>query len=243
VDRVRYQSSNVIREFSRFAHKYDEYNIIQAKVAKTLVGMLEKSAYNRVLDVGCGSGEIYKNCQKHGIKINHFIALDSAQPMLDIHPSSTNISKICRNFNAKNYLECIQNVTIDVIISSSALQWSNNLIETLEGISRSSKCLYAAIFTSGTFKTLHKSAGVTSPVDTAKSIEAKVLKKYTNVDFILHNYTLKFETTRDMFRYIKQSGVSSGERKLSYKKTKQLMKEYPLDYLEFEVLFVKAKNI
>ena len=45
-----------------------------------------------------------------------------------------------------------------------------------------------------------------------------------------------------MFRYIKKSGVSSGEKKLSYAETKQLMETYPLDHLEFEVLFVEAEN-
>jgi malonyl-CoA O-methyltransferase len=45
-----------------------------------------------------------------------------------------------------------------------------------------------------------------------------------------------------MFRYIKQSGVSGGERKLSYTQTKQLMENYPLKYLEFEVLFIEARK-
>jgi malonyl-CoA O-methyltransferase len=46
-----------------------------------------------------------------------------------------------------------------------------------------------------------------------------------------------------MFNYIKKSGVSGGEKQLTYKQTKQLMKNYPLNYLEFEVLFVKAKSL
>jgi len=46
-----------------------------------------------------------------------------------------------------------------------------------------------------------------------------------------------------MFRYIKKSGVSGGEKQLSYKQIKHLMKAYPLDYLEFEVLFIKADSM
>jgi malonyl-CoA O-methyltransferase len=41
-----------------------------------------------------------------------------------------------------------------------------------------------------------------------------------------------------MLRYIKQSGVSGGKRQLSYKDIKNLLDNYPLDYLEFEVLFI-----
>ena len=46
-----------------------------------------------------------------------------------------------------------------------------------------------------------------------------------------------------MFNYIKKSGVSGGEKQLTYMQTKQLMKSYPLDYLEFEVLFVEARPL
>jgi malonyl-CoA O-methyltransferase len=45
-----------------------------------------------------------------------------------------------------------------------------------------------------------------------------------------------------MFRYIKKSGVSGGKKRLGYKEMKALMKHYPLDYLEFEVLFVEAER-
>ena len=65
---------------------------------------------------------------------------------------------------------------------------------------------------------------------------------YKDVQFEIHHYRLEFESTREMFRYIKQSGVSSGERKLSYTQTKQLMVNYPLKYLEFEVLFIEARK-
>ena len=44
-----------------------------------------------------------------------------------------------------------------------------------------------------------------------------------------------------MFRYIKRSGVSGGVGVLNYREMKNIMKNYPLDYLEFEVLFIKAR--
>ena len=66
------------------------------------------------------------------------------------------------------------------------------------------------------------------------------IEKYYNATFEVKNYRLYFETIEDMFRYIKKSGVSGGEKKLGYKQMKQLMDTYPLDYLEFEVLFVES---
>ena len=52
-------------------------------------------------------------------------------------------------------------------------------------------------------------------------------------------YSLSFDSVRDMFRYIKRSGVSGNRNVLTYKGTKRLMETYPLDYLEFEVLFIR----
>ena len=235
--------SNVIQEFSRFAHQYDQHNMIQVQVAKTLVEKLSLDRYNNVLDLGCGSGEVFKNLQEQHIDFYSFTAFDSAKSMLVIHPEEERVIKICADFNDENFLKTLPGEHYDLLLSSSSLQWSNDLNFTLNSISSLSKTAYLAIFTSGTFKTLHQTAKISSPIYSAEELQKYILEHYDDVTFELHTYTLHFDSVRDMFSYIKKSGVSSGEKKLSYKQTKALMKMYPLDYLEFEVLFVEAKNL
>ena len=82
---------NIVQEFSRFAKQYDTHNIIQSEVAKKLVSMLDNRCYNSIIDIGCGSGLIYKNIVNKNISFNHFTALDFSKEMLDIHPSSKDI--------------------------------------------------------------------------------------------------------------------------------------------------------
>jgi len=236
------QLSSVVQEFSRFAHKYDHYSMIQAKVATTLVEKLSYPNYKVVVDIGCGSGEVFKNFEKKNISVEQFIALDSAESMLDIHPSRAHISKVCANFNDESFLEALPQKKVDMIVSSSSLQWSTDLAFTMKKLSSLSDTFYGAVFTSGTFKTLHKTAKVDSPIYDAIKVQEIISRYYSDIHFELHHYSLDFISTRDMFKYIKQSGVSSGERKLNYKQTKELMKAYPLDYLEFEVLLIEAKN-
>jgi len=234
--------SNVIQEFSRFAHEYDTYNVIQSEVAKSLVEQLSSSYYATLVDIGCGSGEVYKNIKKSNCYFDHFIALDSSQEMLEIHPSSKKIEKICTDFNSRKTFE---NLSLDhhsLILSSSALQWSKDLDFTLSEIAKKSSHAYFAIFTSNTFKTLHKTAQIASPIY-SESILKDTIEKYYHATFELKEYRLYFDTVREMFNYIKRSGVSGGEKKLTYNQTKQLMKTYPLDYLEFEVLFVEATSL
>jgi len=234
--------SNAIQEFSRFAHEYDTYNVIQAEVAKSLVEQLPSSHYTTLIDIGCGSGEVYKNLEKNNVSFDHLIALDSSQEMLKIHPSSKKIEKRCADFNNLQTFENISLAPESLVLSSSALQWSKDLDFTLSEISKKSSNAYFAIFTSNTFKTLHETAKITSPIYSA-SVLREAIEKYYHAVFELKEYRLSFESIREMFNYIKKSGVSGGEKQLTYKQTKQLMKTYPLDYLEFEVLFVKATSL
>ena len=232
---------NVIEEFSRFANLYETHNIIQQQVAKKLVDMIEYRDYKRILDIGCGSGSIYKNITKTTINFEEFIVADLSEEMLEIHPSSDKITKISLDFNDIDSFKAIGDKQYDMVISSSALQWSQDLDMTLKEISKLSNNFYFAFFTSNTFKTLHKIAGVKSPIYSQDFIK-KYINRYYNASFELVTYKLDFDSVYDMLRYIKRSGVSGGKKQLNYKEIKQVIEDYPLDYLEFEVLFIKGEK-
>jgi len=225
---------NVVQEFSRFANQYDSYNSVQSQVATKLVSMIEQKKYNSVIDIGCGSGLIYKN-MINSISFREFIALDFSMEMLDIHPYTKNIKKIHFDFNKQENFK--QLGKYDIVVSSSALQWSRDLDTTLQGISNLSTKCYLSIFTSNTFSTLHKVANIKSPIYSEEYIKNSI-KKYFDCSFETIKYHITFSSVHQMFQYIKRSGVSGGDRQLSYSKTKELIKNYPLNYLEFEVLFI-----
>ncbi len=235
--------SKVIKEFSRFAHQYNHYNTIQMQVAKRLVSLIPQEHYVSILDMGCGSGQVYKNLEYRAISFDSMTVLDSSEEMLAEHPQIDNITKVCANFNTDDFVTALDQQSYDLLLSSSALQWSEDLNLTLSATALLSQHAYLAIFTSGTFMTLHQTAEINSPIYDAKTLQEKIVKYYDSAVFELHSYRLEFNSVRDMFRYIKKSGVSAGEKKLSYTQTKLLMENYPLTYLEFEVLFVEAKNI
>ncbi len=232
----------MLKEFSRFAHSYDDHNVIQREVAKTLVSMIPDEIFRTIIDVGCGSGAVYDNIKKNGIRFSHFIALDASKEMLDLHSSDTEVEKICANFNLPITFTLFPADKENILLSSSALQWSQDLDFTLSQLAQKTSVAYLAIFTANTFKTLHESAGVKSPIYSVQDLEQSI-QKYFHAAFEIKRYKLHFPSTQAMLRYIKKSGVSGGEIQLGYKQTKSLMKEYPLDYLEFEVLFVKAEPL
>lgn len=220
-------------QFSKYASHYGTYNIIQEKVAAKLLSHLKNQPKN-ILDLGCGSGAIV---EKINWEYESFTGVDFAKGMLELHPKSESIECIYGDFNDPVVYKQLAEKHFDYIVSSSALQWSKDLDAVMDNISHLNTPVSLAIFTSGTFETLHKTASL-EPILRSKDEVYEIQKKYFDAKFEVVNYRLEFENTREMFRYIKKSGVSGSRNALSYKQTKQLMQEYPLDYLEFEVSFI-----
>lgn len=235
--------SNAIEQFSRFANVYDEYNMIQSQVAARLIEELPLNHYNILVDLGCGSGELYKKIENHPLSYQKFIALDSSEQMLTIHPNHPKVEKICSDFNQEEAYTLLPNLdNHSTIISSSALQWSRDLSFTFSKLSEKSSSIYLALFTSNTFKTLHHTANIVSPIYDEVTLK-KTIQYYYDARFKTESYRLYFDSVWEMLSYIKKSGVSGGKRELSYKQIKRLLSNYPLKYLEFEVLFVKSTSL
>jgi len=222
-------------EFSNHASHYGEYNMIQNKVVQHLLSKINSKPKN-ILDLGCGNGSL---CTNIDWEYNYFTGIDFAKGMLELHPKSQKIECIYGDFNNQVLFESLHMNNYDFIFSVSALQWATNLDTIFKNIKTFNAPIALAIFTSNTFKTLNETAKIKSILKTADEVYT-LQKKYFNADFEIVKYKLEFDSTKDMFTYIKRSGVSGSRKILSYKETKKLMKNYPLSYLEFEVVFITS---
>jgi malonyl-CoA O-methyltransferase len=225
----------VSAEFSKYAHAYNSYSVIQDKVADRLLTLV-KGEPQYILDLGCGSGALAKRI---GWKYEKLTGVDFAPGMLEIHPKSDHIECIYGNFNDKVLFETLRTYHFDYVLSSSALQWAENIEELFRELKAFNIPVTLAIFSANTFATLYKTASL-KPLLPTKEYLFALQKKYFDGNFEVVEYKLAFENTREMFRYIKRSGVSGGRNVLGYKEMKQLMKTYPVDYLEFEVVFISS---
>lgn len=224
-------------EFSKYAQEYDSLNSVQTLVIEKLLRDISyKPKY--ILDLGCGSGAL---CESISWNYKHFTGVDFAPGMLELHPKSKKIEAIYGDFNDTTLFENLSTYKFEHIFSASALQWAENLEDVFKQINSLNIPISLAIFTSGTFKTLNKTASLNSLLRDKEEIN-KLQTRYFKADFEVVEYKLAFESTRDMFRYIKRSGVSGSRNILSFKETKKLMKEYPLNYLEFEVAFITTSR-
>lgn len=220
-------------EFSKYASSYNSYNVIQNRVTDKLLSLVNSKPKN-ILDLGCGNGDL---CKKISWKYDKFTGVDFAPGMLELHPKSKKIEAIYGDFNDATLFENLLTYKYDYIFSASALQWAEDLDKVFKNISLLNAPVALAIFTSNTFKTLNETASIKSILRSVDEIN-RLQKKYFDAKFEVVQYKLEFESTRDMFRYIKRSGVSGSRKVLNYKQTKKLMNDYPVNYLEFEVVFI-----
>ncbi len=224
----------IAREFSRHAHHYDRVNVIQKKVIAQMIARMRSDAPQKILDLGCGNGGVYRAVDW---PLRRFVGVDFAEGMLRRHPKGEGVALIHADLNDPVLFERLRTESFDRIVSASALQWMTDLDAVLARIVSMDTPVTLAIFTSGTFRTLHRTAGIDPILRSAEEVEA-LLKKHFDAPAEKLRYTLAFDSVREMFRYMKRSGVSGGRNLLSYKETKRLMETYPLRYLEYEIVLL-----
>lgn len=225
---------SIENQFSKYAKEYKSHNIIQQIVAKSLVREL-KNKPKRILELGCGSGQVYKYIDWD---IQMYKAIDSSESMCKLHPKAKNLYIRCFDFDTKEFINEIKKDKYDMVLSSSALQWSKDLPKIVKTLKEITNEINAVLFTSNTFKTIQNITNKKSPILSEESIK-KSFSKYFKCEFETIMYKLEFDDKKELFDYIKKSGVSSAAS-LSFKEAKNLYKEYKLNYLEFEVIFVKT---
>ncbi|GAB6045712.1 hypothetical protein JCM11957_13100 [Caminibacter profundus] len=213
-----------MESFEKFAHTYGKYNVIQKKIIKKYLHLVKK----RVIDLGCGSEGLckYKDFE-------FYLGIDKSYEMLKRNPCNT----MQLDFNEKRCFEVIKQFEFDQIVSFSALQWAKNLDFVFREIKNLNKEYILAIFTSNTFKTLHNYLEIDSPIFSKEKIlkSARILNPETNI----LKYKMEFNSAKEMLEYIKFSGVK-GDVKAPASKIRRFLKEFPFNYLEFEVIILNG---
>jgi malonyl-CoA O-methyltransferase len=222
-------------EFSEHANDYDGNNIIQRIVSRALVREIQNNP-TKILELGCGSGQVYRQIDWD---LEYYKAIDFSSDMCELHPQDKNLEVKCFDFDSQDFFNEIKNEKYDLILSSSAMQWSKNLPLLLKNLMATTKTFNGVLFTSNTFKSIYKITKQKKAILSLEEIQS-AFDKY-NATYEVFNYKLEFESKKELFSYIKNSGVK-GEVSLSFKDAKHLYKNYDLNYLEFEVVFIKVTD-
>ncbi len=212
----------VRQHFERAAESYDAAAVLQKEVAKRLLARLDYIKINpqRVLDIGSGTGFISADALKRFPKAQ-VVSVDFAHSM-------AKKSKQCGSWLRKPMAICadaeqlpIKPGSIDLILSSLMLQWSNTLADTLRGFHATlapNGLLLFATFGPDTLKEVRQSwAEVdklphTSDFSDMREIgdsllQAGFIDPVTDMEII----TMTYANVRQLMRDIKQIGATNSQ--------------------------------
>ncbi|WP_367971809.1 methyltransferase domain-containing protein, partial [Helicobacter acinonychis] len=200
-----------------------------------LMQFLKQKHYDKVLDLGSGSGAVFKALEQQNIIIEDFIALDNSINMLKLHPThSSNIQKI--SLEHADFEEYVFQ-TYDLILSSSSLQWARDLKSVLEKMAFSSKEVALAIHTDFSLHEVHEFLGTPSPLRDIKTLKSLIKDAFKNFQIELENkrFALYFSHKQDCLNYLKKCGLLGGST-LSFKQKKHFFQNMAFEKLSYEVL-------
>lgn len=208
-----------------FAQKLSE------KIAQTL-GL----SHSSILDLGCGSGELLQALCTQNIAFDSYVGCDTSQAMLkNFKPlNAGNITLLNQDFNT-----CLaQHPNSTLICSSSALQWSKDIFQTLTLMAQSSANIAIAFMTSNTFSSFHRFLDSKSPLPDCENMQKLLLEFFEGKIEIIQK-DLYFENNQFLIAHLRHTGVMGGGI-LGYKKAKKI-----LDYhgvLEYQSLMFIGKS-
>ena len=73
----------IARNFSRYAYAYDRYSDVQREAAFELLMLIKKGRFNRIMEVGCGTGN-YTLLLREKFKKARIKAVDISDKMIEV---------------------------------------------------------------------------------------------------------------------------------------------------------------
>lgn len=209
--------------FERAAESYDGAAGLQREIAKRIADRLDKLNYQKhqptqILDVGCGTGYITKDLLERYPQAS-VLALDLAHSMARKTESLEGLSRkpkaICADAESLPFKED----SIDFIVSSLMLQWSNDLNKVFNGfhhVLAPNGLLLFSTFGPKTLSEIRQSWSVVDNYphtsrfsDKHEITNALVQAGFQNPVVDMEMITMTYDSVRQLMRDIKQIGASN----------------------------------
>jgi len=157
----RLDKAAVKKSFNRCASQYDSSAVLQEEVLSRLMERLDyiKLEPELILDLGCGTGAAVRPLHKRYKKAK-VMALDMADEMLAITKKKYGLFDSKWLLNADMERLPLKDDCIDLLFSSLALQWSNDLeqgFKEFKRVGRQGGLIMFSTFGSNTLKELRDS--------------------------------------------------------------------------------------
>lgn len=201
-------------KFDKYYDMYDDYSFVQKKVSKNLMDFIEENKFEKnnissIFEIGCGTGiftnEYLKNKYIRNFKIEKLILND----IFDIKKYFKD--KTNENFSLSFEIGDILKIQIpktDLVLSSSAFQWIENLDLLFEKLSTKTNKLAFSTYVMGNLIEIKEHFGISLNYYEAEEIETYLKKYFKNIKLKRERVVLDFETPIQVLKHLKYTGVT-----------------------------------
>ncbi|MGS0706247.1 malonyl-ACP O-methyltransferase BioC [Acinetobacter sp. ANC 3781] len=226
----------VAQRFEKAAQSYTQHAVVQKQICQDLIRLMQehlsKKSLDCVFEIGCGSGNLSHLLMQHFAIKQLF--LNDLYPEVQQHfQAKENLQWLIGDVEQLNFPQ-----TLDLITSSSALQWIADLDAVFKKCSEAltqQGYLCFSTFGQQNLKEIKALTGQGLGYLGIESIQQKLLQQ----DFeILHlsegMETLTFSHPKEVLQHLKATGVTATASQ--HRWTKQSLQQFYQDYLQFSEL-------
>jgi malonyl-CoA O-methyltransferase len=232
-------SNKIARHFNRASQQYELFASTQYESARKLIELYrEHHAHipiQNILDVGTGTGYIPQ------LLLNH---MPNAQYVLnDIAPNMLQYCQTKFKAHSFNYLlgniDTINIPKVDLITSNFSLQWSQNIIKTIQKLFVHSNILAITCLLPGTFSEWYELLKTPNliPYPHQSNLNKHLLELDPQAKIHIKSYPVSFNTPKAFLYYLHQIGAVHSEIKVPLSALKQLRHFRGTFTTKYEILF------
>jgi malonyl-CoA O-methyltransferase len=255
----------IAQAFSDAAFQYEDNAAVQHQVAEHLINNIEQLQIGSVIcDLGCGPGSCYSLLQsKFANSSLDYTGIDIAQGMLDqaksLYPKAQHPKTTWHQANMQQLP--FADKSIDLVISSSSMQWLDQLEPTFTEVKRvltPSGSFQFSLYIDGTlanlknaFAAIDQQPHVNSFFTQQQVIDALERSGFTVSSASTKSYKQSFSSALELMRSLKQVGANTVKsrdkaRPLTRARLKQLEQQLTAQqgepvYAEYNTLFIDAQ--
>ena len=116
------------QNFSAISRSYSDKSVIQKSAAEILIDLLDIRGYEKILDIGCGTGKLTSRLLK--LTRNSITGIDPSEGMITEAKRQNKFKRL--QFRKLSAEELAYNREFDIIFCNSAMQWFRDIDKVLD---------------------------------------------------------------------------------------------------------------
>ena len=234
------------KRFARSLKTYNEHAVVQKKMAETLISMLERKKYSKILEIGCGTGILTELAAKN----LHFDSYTACDVVAECEKYIKNINPDIVFLPESAEYMAKESELYDLILANAVFQWLDDFEVVIKQLIQKltpGGTLVFSTFGIKNFQEIYQVSGKSLKYYSLE--ELAILLKGFNYIMDEEVIILNFKTAKDVLKHMKKTGVNSISG-MAWNKSDLLNFEHSYEkycngapVLTYNPVYIKIENI